>query len=147
MDADQFTAFMDTFQAGMAALVPAGHNNNPKISVKIPTFKGAPRDNVMTWMLQVQNLFMAQGIEDAQKKIHYAATGFEDAALHWYLNRVAAAAAADENEPAFNGWVEFATQLRQAFQPPTINNTSDNNSKTSDKQEVCKSTPPSLETW
>ena len=68
-------------------------------------------------MLQVQNLFNAQGIEDDQKKIYYAATGFEEAALHWYLNKVAAAAA-EEAEHAFADWADFATQLRHAFQPP-----------------------------
>ena len=91
---------MAAFKTGMTALVPAVHNPSPKISVKIPAFKGAPKDNVMTWMLQVQNLFKAQGIEDDQKKIYYAATGFEEAALHWYLNKVAAAAA-EEEEHAF----------------------------------------------
>jgi hypothetical protein len=61
MDADQFAAFMTAFQHGMTALVPAQNNNNanPKISVRIPMFKGASKDNVMTWMLQVQNLFKA----------------------------------------------------------------------------------------
>src|SRR5271154_4565963 len=120
MDADQFDAFMAAFQDGMAALVtppPANNNNNPKISVRIPTFKGAPKDNVMTWMLQVQNLFNAQGVEDDQKKIYYATTGFEKAALHWYLNKVAAAKALDE-ENAFDDWADFATHLRHAFQPP-----------------------------
>ena len=117
MDADQFNVFMAAFQTGMTALVPAVHNPSPKISVKIPAFKGAPKDNVMTWMLQVQNLFKAQGIEDDQKKIYYAATGFEEAALHWYLNKVAAAAA-EEEEHAFADWTDFATQLRLAFQPP-----------------------------
>src|SRR5271155_4397235 len=104
----------------MAALVtppPVNNNNNPKISVRIPTFKGAPKDNVMTWMLQVQNLFNAQGIEDEQKKIYYAATGFEEAALHWYLNNVATAKA-EKEEHAFVDWANFAIQLRHAFHPP-----------------------------
>jgi hypothetical protein len=114
MDEDQFNAFI----TAMTALVNGGGGGaNPKISVKIPTFKGAPKDNVMTWMLQVQNLFNAQGIKDEQKKIYYAATGFEDAALHWYLNKVAAAKAGDEDN-AFADWATFATELRQAFQPP-----------------------------
>jgi hypothetical protein len=82
MDAGQFDAFMAAFQNGMTALVPAVHQPSPKISIRIPTFKDTPKDNIMTWMLQVQNLFNAQGIEDDYKKIYYAATGFEDAALH-----------------------------------------------------------------
>src|SRR5438477_12240156 len=68
-------------------------------------------------MLQVQNLFVTQEIEDKQKKICYTATGFEDAALHWYLNKVAAANAAHEDH-AFDDWKDFATNLHQAFQPP-----------------------------
>jgi Retrotransposon gag protein. len=120
MDAQQFNAFMVAFQNGMAAMVPAApaaHTPSPKISVRIPMFKGAPKENIITWMLQVQNLFAAQGIEDEQKKICYAATGFEDAALHWYLNKVATANAAHEDH-AFDEWKDFATNLRQAFQPP-----------------------------
>ena len=40
----------------------------------------------MTWMLQVQTIFAAQGIVNDATKVHYATTGFEDAVLHWYLN-------------------------------------------------------------
>src|SRR5271170_3787874 len=93
MDGQQFNAFIAAFQANMAAMVAAipapaaSEAPTPKISVKIPTFKGAPKENVMLWMLQVLNLFNAQGIVDEQTRIHYAATGFEGAAL---LNLVAA---------------------------------------------------------
>ena len=117
MNDQQFATFIATFQAGMTALIPApAHAPTPKISIKIPTFKDAPKENIMTWMLQVQNLFKAQGIEDEQTKICYAATGFEEAALHWYLNKVAAANAAGDDH-AFEDWEEFATSFRQAFQP------------------------------
>ena len=66
MDGQQFNAFIAAFQANMAAMVaaipaPAAPGApTPKISVKIPTFKGAPKENVMLWMLQVLNLFNAQ---------------------------------------------------------------------------------------
>ena len=122
MDGQQFNAFIAAFQANMAAMVaaipaPAAPGApTPKISVKIPTFKGAPKENVMLWMLQVLNLFNAQGIVDEQTRIHYAATGFEGAALHWYLNLVAAAG----NNAAFADWTAFATALRTAFQPPNF---------------------------
>jgi len=119
MDAQQFNTFMAAFQTGMTALIPApaAHNPTPKIAVKIPTFKGAPKENVMTWMLQVQNVFKAQGIEDEQKRICYAATGFEDAALQWYLNKVAAAND-EEEENTFEDWNTFADELKNSFQPP-----------------------------
>src|SRR5271155_4754482 len=67
-------------------------------------------------MLQVLNFFNAQEIVDEQTRIHYAATGFEGAALHWYLNLVAAAG----NNAAFADWTAFATTLRTAFQPPNF---------------------------
>jgi hypothetical protein len=53
MDNGQFNAFIAAFQANMAAVVaaipaaPAPGAPTPKISVKIPTFKGAPKENVM----------------------------------------------------------------------------------------------------
>jgi len=89
----------------------------PKINVRIPTYRGAPEENVITWMLQCQNIFLAQGIADEQKRIHYAATGFESAALHWYLNRVQVAQVAN-NPNVFANWAAFAAALRIAFQPP-----------------------------
>ena len=82
MDNQQFDAFMAAFQAGMTALVSAAHGPSPKISVKIPMFKGAPKKNIIIWMLQVQNLFAAQGIVDNQQKICYVTIRFEDVTLH-----------------------------------------------------------------
>src|SRR5271170_5212780 len=118
MDAKQFNVFIAAFQANMAAIpAPAAPGApTPKISIKIPTFKGVLKENIMFWMLQVLNLFNAQGIVDEQTRIHYAATGFEGTALHWYLNLVAAAG----NAAAFVDWTAFATALRTAFQPPNF---------------------------
>ena len=86
MDNGQFNAFIAAFQANMTAMVDAmpavSGAPTPKISVKITTFKGAPKENVMLWILQVLNLFNVQGIVNEQTRIHYAATGFEGAALH-----------------------------------------------------------------
>ena len=45
--------------------------------------------------------------------IHYAATGFEDAALHWFVHKVKSATV-----PAFADWKDFAKSLKEAFQPP-----------------------------
>ena len=117
MNADQFNAFMQTFRNGMAALIPeapAAHAPVPKIAVKIPTFREAPKENIIIWMLQVQNLFNDQGIVNKATRIYYAATGFEDAVLHWYLNRIALAG----EEVAFDTWNNFADALRLTFQPP-----------------------------
>ena len=122
MDAQQFQDLMTALAAGLQNLIPAqqqaqGGAPAPKINVRIPTYKGAPEENVITWMLQCQNIFQAQGIANEQQRIYYAATGFEGAALHWYLNRVQVAQA-NNNADVFNDWTAFATALRTAFQPP-----------------------------
>src|SRR5688500_15141738 len=83
--------------------VNINHNglNIPKISVKIPTYKGEPKENVAAWLLQCQSIFQAQGMTDGQVRINYASTGLEGAALHWYLNKVSAAGAQTN---AFTSW-------------------------------------------
>jgi Retrotransposon gag protein len=123
MDAQQFQLLLTALTDGLQNLAPAqqqaqqGGAPAPKINIRIPTYKGAPEENVITWMLQCQNIFMAQGIAEGQQRIHYAATGFEGAALHWYLNRVQVAQAAN-NANVFADWAAFADALRVAFQPP-----------------------------
>jgi hypothetical protein len=98
MDANQFAAFIQNFNTAVANAIAAGQAQvqqgqqgqgqgqaaapTPKIGVKIPTYKGDPNENVVIWLLQVQNLFHAQGIVDGATKIHYVATGFEGTALH-----------------------------------------------------------------
>ena len=54
MNDTQFNAFLTTFQANMQNLTaaipasaPVNALNIPKISVKISTFRGAPKKNVM----------------------------------------------------------------------------------------------------
>ena len=66
-------------------VTPQNNNNQAtmhELQVKIPAYKGTPEENVLTWMLQVRNIFAAQKIENEQLRIYYAATGFEGAALH-----------------------------------------------------------------
>ena len=57
-------------------------NAMPKISVKIPNYSGEPGKNVIVWLRQMKNIFYAQDLKDEAKMIHYAATGFEGAALY-----------------------------------------------------------------
>ena len=66
------------------------------------------------WLLQVQNLFCAQGIEEDASKIYYAATGLEGPSLYWYLNKIQVAG----DNAVFDNWNDFMVQLRAAFQPP-----------------------------
>jgi retrotransposon gag protein len=129
MDATQFATFMKAFQETMKELAkdkgktPASSSssssgsssaNAPKISIKIPTYKGEPNENVVVWLRQVKNIFHAQGIKDEGNMIHYAATGLEDAALHWFVNKVK-----DTTGPAFTDWANFTKALKDAFQPPS----------------------------
>src|SRR5215213_2249375 len=120
---DRFTVLMNAMQQlvasqqNLANAMEAGGNapNNPKISVRIPIYKGEPKENIVAWLLQVQTVFKAQGITSDAARIHYAATGLEAAALHWYLNKVVAAG---ENVAPFEEWTAFVNDIRQAFQPP-----------------------------
>jgi hypothetical protein len=130
MNSEQFQQFMTTFVNlvnGQNALTnalqqqhqdagnpPPNANPTPKISVKIPTYKGESNENIVVWLLRVQSLFAAQGITDDGTQIYYASTGLEDAAMHWYLNKITAAG----NDAAFAVWNTFATEIRTAFQPP-----------------------------
>ena len=126
MDPMQFQQFMKAFQDVTKALVDKGKGtasssssgssstSGAKISVKIPTYKGEPNENVVVWLRQVKNIFHAQGILDEGNMVHYAATGLEDAALHWFVNKVKDATTG----PAFNTWAEFCKSLKESFQPP-----------------------------
>jgi len=125
MDAQQFAQFMQGFQTTITQAIQAVGQQNPpqpqaapaatpKIAVKIPPFRGDPKENVAIWLLQVQNIFYTQEITEEGSRIYYAATGFEGAALHWFMNRVVAAG----NAPAFADWNTFALALCIAFQPP-----------------------------
>ena len=90
-------------------------SSNPKISIKIPIFKGEPNENVHAWLLQCHTIFEAQEINSSQSRIRYAATGLEGAALQWYLNKVAHAS--DEEKNAFAGWETFQKEIKTAFMP------------------------------
>ncbi|CAG8809135.1 17792_t:CDS:1, partial [Racocetra fulgida] len=61
--------------ANIAQLVPNNNNNIPKISIRIPNYKGKLQENVVAWLLQIQSIFCIQGINGDDTQIHYAATG------------------------------------------------------------------------
>ena len=116
MDATQFGQFMQAFKDAMKAITPAATTaaptaTGPKISVSIPTFRGEPNENANSWLLQVRNIFLAQGIKDNHTRIYYAGTGLQGAALHWYLQKISVTG-------AFTDWNDFAKKLREAFEPP-----------------------------
>ena len=76
-----------------------GNNLAPtKIGVKIPTFKGKPNENIVVWLLQIQTIFLAQGLADEPTQVHYATTGLKNATLYLYLNRVVL----NNNQPLFD---------------------------------------------
>ena len=113
MDVQQFTDFMTIFTDAINAMkpVPAPANHTPKISIHLLTFRGEPQENATSWLLQVRNIFCAQGINDSPTRIYYAGTGLQGAALHWYLQK-------STISDAFTDWNDFTNQLRGAFEPP-----------------------------
>ncbi|CAG8589158.1 6279_t:CDS:2 [Acaulospora morrowiae] len=58
------------------------------ISLRIPMFKREARENVHIWLCQTKNILHAQEVTNKGQMIHYATTGFEEAALHWFVNKV-----------------------------------------------------------
>lgn len=100
------TAMGTNNQGGNAAVAPRHMN-------QIPLFHGRINESVCTWQLQLENLFVIQGITDGAIKIRYAVMGFKDAALSWWLQKKISAG---NNEP-YNGWATFIAGLKTAFQP------------------------------
>jgi len=102
MNKDQFKEFITTFQDTLNALTinkgkgsvfgssfsGSSSGNIPKISIKIPTYKGEPNENVIVWLQQTKNIFHAQDIINKRTMTHYTTTGLENAALHWFVNKV-----------------------------------------------------------
>jgi hypothetical protein len=131
MNTQQFQQFMAAFQNSMKALATVdkgkgtasssssgSSHSTPKISIMLPKYKGEPNENVVVWLRQVKNIFYAQGIKDEGTMIHYAATAFEDAALHWFVNKVK-----DASGTAFTSWADFVKALKNAFNLPVTNTT------------------------
>ena len=54
-------------QQGMTEAIsaPRYHHNTPKISIKIPIFKGDPKENANAWSLQCHTVFEAQNIDNS----------------------------------------------------------------------------------
>ncbi|CAG8458025.1 12854_t:CDS:2 [Cetraspora pellucida] len=59
------------------------------LTVQLLVFYGKEKENVATWLLQVDLLYKAYKIED-EKRLQYIITGLKDAALQWYFNKVQA---------------------------------------------------------
>jgi hypothetical protein len=75
----------------------------------MPLFYGKNNENVTSWLTHVEMVFNAQGIQANQTndRIHYAATGFRDAALAWWQTHLNA------NNNAHNqaDWATFKTTV------------------------------------
>jgi hypothetical protein len=116
MDQTQFTTFMTAFTDAINAITPATTTTAtatpaPKISVHLPVYRGDPSENANSWLLQVKNIFRAQGISVPATRIYYAGTALQGAALHWYLQKMTVT-------NAFTDFDDFAKKLREAFEPP-----------------------------
>jgi len=130
MDAEQFTQFMlgisalvdkisqareqpVTVEAGTPSVVTSPVSI-PRISVKLPVYKEEPKENILVWLLQIQNVLETQGITADEAKIQYAATALEDGALQWYLNKIKAT----QGHTPYDSWDAFVAAIQSAFQPP-----------------------------
>ena len=66
MDATQFAAFMKNITDAITAVgtgtaagsMTGGATDTPKISIKLPTFKGEPNENVDIWLRQKKIFFI-----------------------------------------------------------------------------------------
>ena len=59
MNNKQFALFVDKISEALTKSTTTSPSASiPKISIMIPRFKGKPGENVITWMLQVQNIFI-----------------------------------------------------------------------------------------
>ena len=129
MDSNQFQQFINTFVNTIADVVKKIKKDKgkgvasgsgslfstdaaSKISLRIPIFKGEPGENVEVWLRQTKNIMRAQNMKDEGQMIHYAATGFEGAALHWFVNKIK-----DTTTPIFTLWDDFKKEPKTAFQP------------------------------
>ncbi len=101
MDTTQFTNLITALNTALAPLTNLTNTNTstntntntgtattstPRLSVKLPVYRGDAGENIYMWCMQLGAIFSAQGITDATIRIHYASTALEGGALHWYLN-------------------------------------------------------------
>jgi hypothetical protein len=87
----------------------------PSFQVTPPFFYGKEKENVMTWVFQVEEIFNARHINEADR-IHYAAGLLKDAALQWYHNMIRNIR--EGRRPPLKDWNELVKELEYAFQPP-----------------------------
>ena len=123
MNTEQFNKFMSGFTTLVEGIAKQGQKTSetdasstaaPRISIKLPTYKGEPKENILVWLLQIQNIFETQGVTTDKAKMHYAATALEDGALHWYLNKVKIA----KGQMPHKTWNDFIAAIQTAFEPP-----------------------------
>src|SRR5687768_17437664 len=69
------------------ANVQAGSGNNSGLSVQLPTFEGRVGENIISWLLQVDLVFQARRIEEADR-LRYIVTSLKGPSLQWYLNSI-----------------------------------------------------------
>jgi hypothetical protein len=98
MDQTQFGNFITALNDALAPLANivntngTGGNNptttaaTPRLSVKLPVYRGDAGDNIHMWCMQLAAIFSAQGITVPATQINYASTALEEGALHWFLN-------------------------------------------------------------
>lgn len=88
--------------------------STPHPPMQIPSFYGKINESVVSWFMQIENMFILNNITDGAIQIRYAVMGFKDAALSWWLQQKISAGS---NQEPYNTWDSFKVGLKSAFQP------------------------------
>ena len=78
--------------------------------VQLPSFHGQTRENIASWILQMEMGFQADSIYSDERRIAAAATCLRDAAFEWFRSYL--------NDNRIATWSEFTQEIRRAFLPP-----------------------------
>lgn len=80
------------------------------LRMHLPSYHGTEKENVVSWLDQVENVFRGERIADDARRIAYAVSAMKDAAFEWYR--------AEVRMHEFDTWVDFVDDLKRAFLPP-----------------------------
>jgi hypothetical protein len=103
----QLTALLAAHPSGDATserLIPRN-----KLQIKPKQFTGL-KENVVTWMVALDEIFQSQQMTDSSEKISTAASLLDGPALQWYVNL-------RQRHERPDSWDEFKILLKNAFQP------------------------------
>lgn len=93
-------------------------NSTGPSSIKAPEpFSGQGKDNINTWIFQVESYFALKKITNLER-LNYIPSMLSGHALVWFQG---VCTSIDSNaRPYFSTWQSFVDELRQQFQPPNL---------------------------